>query len=307
MNGMNEEIPETLYHYCSLPTFLNIIRNKSIWVSDIECSNDSWELVSLRNLIARRIGADLNEIIHKNMLDDGDHELAKKLFGLKDGFMENLSTVTIKTFAFCLSEERDLLSQWRGYADDGNGVAIGFKTEFFNRLCKKNTEKETPAIFDFDKITYDEGVAKEYIADLLAKFKWYQCSTLDDYKEALKNIYAKISADAPFYKKDGFSEEKEWRFVIDFLVKKIGLFSLSETNDELCTFGEIIYEARGNRLVPHIEIKISDITNAISEIIIGPKCKEKEADILHFLVCSGALKSIYDPSIKITKTATSYR
>lgn len=27
---------------------------------------------------------------------------------------------------FCLSEKPDLLSQWRGYADDGQGLSIGF-------------------------------------------------------------------------------------------------------------------------------------------------------------------------------------
>ena len=29
-------------------------------------------------------------------------------------------------WAFCLSEEGDLLSQWRGYGDDGRGFSIGF-------------------------------------------------------------------------------------------------------------------------------------------------------------------------------------
>lgn len=32
-------------------------------------------------------------------------------------------------YGFCLSVKRDMLSQWRGYADDGMGFAIGFKKE----------------------------------------------------------------------------------------------------------------------------------------------------------------------------------
>lgn len=33
---------------------------------------------------------------------------------------------TVVLYAACFSEEKDLLSQWRGYANNGAGVAIGF-------------------------------------------------------------------------------------------------------------------------------------------------------------------------------------
>lgn len=36
--------PRILYHYCSLETFQNIVENKSIWLSDVQKSNDSKEL-----------------------------------------------------------------------------------------------------------------------------------------------------------------------------------------------------------------------------------------------------------------------
>ncbi len=31
--------PNVLYHYCSLDTFFNIIKNRSLWLSDISKSN----------------------------------------------------------------------------------------------------------------------------------------------------------------------------------------------------------------------------------------------------------------------------
>ena len=31
---------EILYHYCSVDTFFNIIKNAKLWLSDIEKSND---------------------------------------------------------------------------------------------------------------------------------------------------------------------------------------------------------------------------------------------------------------------------
>ena len=42
---MGETAPDVLYHYCSLDTFCNIMKNQSIWLSDVTKSNDSKELV----------------------------------------------------------------------------------------------------------------------------------------------------------------------------------------------------------------------------------------------------------------------
>lgn len=36
------------------------------------------------------------------------------------------SNFLMKTFCVCFSESKDKLSQWRGYAQDGKGIAIGF-------------------------------------------------------------------------------------------------------------------------------------------------------------------------------------
>lgn len=39
------ETPDVLYHYCSMNSFFNIIRNRSIWLSDVSKSNDKDELI----------------------------------------------------------------------------------------------------------------------------------------------------------------------------------------------------------------------------------------------------------------------
>ncbi len=299
--------PKILYHYCSLSTFLNIMKNKSIWVSDIERSNDFLELIALRKLLASHINADLNEIIDKHMMSNRDKEMAKSLWRLRDDFMSRLTTAYARTFAFCLSEEPDLLSQWRGYADDGNGVVIGFKTSFFEKLGSKNLETKVPVVFAFDQVTYDERIAKDYLHHQLDQYNWYGCNEIKEYEESLKKLVARISTDAPFYKKFAFAEEKEWRFVISHFVNSLGSLKLSELNDSNCSFSEIEYIVSNNHLVPHIEIKIKDMRSAISKIIIGPKCKEKEVDIRQFLVCMGILDNIGDMSISISKSEASYR
>jgi len=42
---------------------------------------------------------------------------------------------------FCLSFYGDLLSQWRGYADDGCGVSIGFGVPYLKSLVHSERDK----------------------------------------------------------------------------------------------------------------------------------------------------------------------
>ncbi len=42
---------EVVYHYCCVDTFFNIIKNSSIWLSDIAKSNDYQECVRCREIV----------------------------------------------------------------------------------------------------------------------------------------------------------------------------------------------------------------------------------------------------------------
>ena len=46
---MSKRTPKVIYHYCSLAAFLSIVKNKSIWLSDISKSNDRQELSWLKS------------------------------------------------------------------------------------------------------------------------------------------------------------------------------------------------------------------------------------------------------------------
>lgn len=110
------------YYYCSLNTFLNIIKNKQIFLSDPLKMNDSseirWYLEMLNN--------DLKKI------DDSDSlfDIMKREIGFDFTFDELIATLDSKgqksIYISCFSMESDILSQWRAYADDGKGVSIGF-------------------------------------------------------------------------------------------------------------------------------------------------------------------------------------
>ena len=56
---MEYETPQKLYHYCSLSTFYNIVKNQSIWVSDVQKSNDFLEVIWLKQLFTKKMNEEL--------------------------------------------------------------------------------------------------------------------------------------------------------------------------------------------------------------------------------------------------------
>ncbi len=58
---------------------------------------------------------------------------------------------------FCLSEDGDLLSQWRGFAADATGVSIGFSTNYLNWLSKACMRHDRSG-FALKSIEYDPSV-----------------------------------------------------------------------------------------------------------------------------------------------------
>lgn len=115
-------------------------------MSDISKSNDCLESIYIRNKIKNRIKCEL-EVDSENLhvWETGD-----RISGELDDSM--------LTYVVCFSEKMDCLSQWRGYADDGKGISIGF--------CKKMLES-LPKIMhhnlSFSKVIYDEKQQEKYV------------------------------------------------------------------------------------------------------------------------------------------------
>ena len=107
----NNEFPEKLYHYCNISAFMSIIKNKCFWLSDTKYTNDKEEICAFKDAV----WAALNELVCNKKINE---EMANKIWIT---YVYN----TLPGYISCFSEEDDLLSQWRSYGDDGNGVAIG--------------------------------------------------------------------------------------------------------------------------------------------------------------------------------------
>ena len=116
-----EPIPdEIFYHYCSLETLRLICESKTLRFSDINMMNDYSE-----NIWGYRI-------FEKAATYWLHAALPADLRGMDKAFFDDVDKIFARTqfsqhpLLFSLSRAPDVLSQWRAYAEDGCGVAIGF-------------------------------------------------------------------------------------------------------------------------------------------------------------------------------------
>ena len=131
-----------VYHYCTVETFLNIIKNHTLRLSDLCSSNDKAEMKilfsNLKNEILNqyRKREDFFETIIYGMDVDESFD-----FILKRMIYKMNNDINQMLFGTCFSEKGDLLGQWREYADKGTGIAIGFNIEWLQKLGNKNPFK----------------------------------------------------------------------------------------------------------------------------------------------------------------------
>lgn len=123
MAGIN-----TIYHYCSVDTFNLIISNKCIRASDLNKTNDYMEKRWACKMLLSIIQDELEKLGVKINLDenykywDGIDSHRKFLEKEIISFMDSADPILIA----CFSKQKDTLSQWRAYGQDGYGSAIGF-------------------------------------------------------------------------------------------------------------------------------------------------------------------------------------
>ena len=129
---------DILYHYCSAASFHAIVQSHSLWLSSLSLSNDTMEGKLVVRAIAR--------LAEKDGLDKNHVLRLQETIEVFERIIDGLG--------FCLSEDGDLLSQWRGYAADATGVAIGFSSEYLNWLSDASKGRTEPG-FTLQRVEYD--------------------------------------------------------------------------------------------------------------------------------------------------------
>ena len=186
-----------LYHYCSMQTFQQILSNQSLRFTDVTKSNDGKEISWISKYVESILLEEISEI--KGMANYKDLINDAVLHTWGSLVTTNIIEMKSPQFVCCFSEDGDMLSQWRGYSDDGKGVAIGFDDSFF----------QMHPFFECKKVVYREEEHIEAIRKIIheRRYLFFQ-QTSDRYN--LENILEPLYWLGVFHKNPAFVEEKEF-------------------------------------------------------------------------------------------------
>ncbi len=285
---MKKEKSDIVYHYCKLEGFLSIIQNASLWVSDIRKSNDELECIYGRDLIKNRI--------EKEIVAD-----AEAMHAWTMGYEMNPDLYdSMLTYVACFSEKEDCLSQWRGYADDGKGMAIGFDKKVLEQLSKLRKFN-----LHFAKVIYDKNEQERYVEQVVKENLKRMEET--EVGHAALELNSNYRMEFSLYKHPSFEEEEEWRLVLNS--KPYG----REMKVGNITFSEPKYRVANGKLISYRELCFSNIKETfVKEIWIGPKADVELRDIMQVLERYQYYNntengySLKEP-ILITRSSSSYR
>lgn len=273
---------------------ISIISKREIWASDFSLSNDALE------------GKWIREVFSEYCAERGvSRSQTERLLPHLDSVISLVGAT-----GFCLSEEADLLSQWRGYADNGCGVSIGFSKEYFEALGNLKYNRKDEFNASLTKIEYDIDRQKELIsehANAVLEFVsegalWPPTFlTPEEEKEKweanFRSMHWRFLLFFGYihqFKNPAFAEEREWR-LISHVLHDLG----KERGRQI---SRMEFRALRDRIVPFRRIPLENIDRpAVTEIVLGPK------NITPEQVIDAALQRHGWLDVKIRKSRASYR
>jgi hypothetical protein len=278
---------DVLYHYCPTTTFYSIVEARAVRLSSLSLSNDTLE----GKLVARTLAT----LAEREGLTSRDKEYLQHGLGLFERLVDGLG--------FCLSEEGDLLSQWRGYAGEAHGVAIGFSRTYLDwlgsltsftlqkvRYDPNEHEAEVMPTFVEVKKLIDAGAYSFPTRGLLTMGKDEEFeketkrveSMYQDVTGNLLTLFTKLF----LLKSPAFREEKEWR-LLSYLLRGAH---------------DCEYRALADRVIPFRSYELKELNRKpIVKVVLGPKHLTPIAVVQDYLKQRGFYEVV------VTRSEASFR
>lgn len=221
-----EDVPEILYHYCSIDTFMKIIENKTIRLSNIFKMNDYSEVMHvlefLPSALNEEYGKDPFVFNYKGTANE------KAFDQIVSDIKKNINEVKYLSYVACFSDSENDLAHWNRYGDDGKGVAIGYDGEILFDIAKQCSVEMTNVIYSVEE--HKEYIKATIVPRIFEAIKnsgnngnvkhgnW----SYDDMilTCSLSGISA-ILLSAVKYKHEAYKDEKEWRLYLNSQITQL--------------------------------------------------------------------------------------
>lgn len=250
-----------LYHYTDAAGLEGIIKNQQIWFTAYAHLNDPSELtygISAALRLLKEIGerADPRIRLFCEMIADlFTHENLQSSFGF---------------YIASFSRARDDLGQWRAYADNGRGFALGLDHKLF-QVEDKPHRKPHENVF-VAPVVYGDSAARERHLPAIEKALEVVAAAIDSGSEAMRDktigipfldqmakalIASQLIVNCLTIKHAAYEHEREVRLIIPGGIKTLRPY--------------VSTRSRGAEIVPFIKSDMPiQAKGSIAEIVVGP-------------------------------------
>ena len=261
--------PPVLYHYTTQAGLLGILRSNCIWATAAHYLNDSSEYAYGLQLIT-----------------DGLSEASKQAISEREA--ANLSAIAQSLSPFLgvcvasLTSHGDLLSQWRAYAGNSGGFALGIRSQYLRKVAHTQG-------FYLVRCIYTHKNQQQAIGEVIKEFRARMKSSPNWGPNDQGGCVAAAMRLAVMLKDRSFAEEREWRLIS--MPKMIS---------------ELDFRQGTSMLVPFFKFALEDDTDAyLDSVRVGPTPhRELAVNSVRMLLRKLTLS---DPEDKVTETRIPFR
>jgi hypothetical protein len=255
---------ETAYHYTSVQALLEMVRSKRFRLSNVFFMNDYMEV----EWFSRQVREEMDRRTNHGTRNDFEYL----------GFLRGKTSQERFDYVFCgcFSRMEDDLSQWRGYADDGRGIAIGVE---LSQVVKANSRPDLDSPEDREVI-YGKAEQMRLVTETLDAFveeaakaeakHGSRGAALPDIYHSTTRANLALARHAVVCKNPAFAGEREVRLV---LRPSIDLSWHEKPSYKPVFFKRfphgVEFWHRGGRIVPYADVDLP--MESIRSLRLGPK------------------------------------
>jgi hypothetical protein len=235
---------QKLCHYTTLGGAIGIIESGDLWLTNSRYSNDDEELRYGQELVEEVIGE----------LEAASTKARARLDWLKRLREAIVVAKSDQIYICCFCERDNLLSQWRGYADNGGGLSFEFDPVGFTDI----TGRDCPhGLMRLWKVFYDRDQQRQILKKCI-DYPYWPSQTDGD---RIRFVVDALQFFMPTFKNADFREEQERRLI----------FTPYPAMAVLPRF-----RTRGGLLVPYFSLRdvagpgATDFHLPISSVLVGP-------------------------------------
>ena len=255
-------VPPTIYHYTDDHGLRGILETGRLWFTDLFNLNDPSEL-------NHGIKSALDVL--ESEADKGPPEAKKFNAQFRRALAGNVET-SAHYFVCCFSTTGDDLGQWRAYADDGRGYAIGFNAEILEKAFA-SAPVPGPSVSTFP-VSYDDKrllkIHEQLVAKTIPAISAPHGQKLSEevISQFMQSLSVRLAAScfgiSLYFKHKAYSNEQEYRFLQVYPADRM--------------VPDLNFRSRPYSLVRYRDFDWKSIAaESVKEIIIGPAGDQKVA------------------------------